>query len=81
MVRSELGGAEGIKTKEEETETKPVSAAETAEPEDPAAVAARIKREQQQREKERAETERAQRLKAERKYFESKPFEEIRREY
>ncbi len=79
MVRSELGDAEGIKPKEEEPPKKP--AEELAEPEDPAAVAARIKREQQQREKERAETERAQRLKAERKYFESKPFEQIRREY
>ena len=81
MVRSELGGAEGIKTKEEEEPITKVSSAENAEPEDPAAVAARMKREQQQREKERAETERAQRLKAERQYFENKPFKEIRREY
>lgn len=78
-VRSELGDAEGIKPKEETV--PPVAAAAKDEPEDPAAVAAKIKREQQQREKERAETERAQRLKAERKYFESKPFKEIRREY
>lgn len=78
MVRSEFGDAEGIKTKpEDEPETKPIQ----TEQEDPAAVAARIKREQQQREKERAETERAQRLKAERQYFENKPFKEIRREY
>ncbi|MBR4200409.1 MAG: signal peptidase I [Oscillospiraceae bacterium] len=49
--------------------------------EDPRAVAARMKLEQQKREKERAEAERAQRLKAERKRFESKPFREIYREY
>ena len=49
--------------------------------EDPRAVAARMKLEQQKREKERAETERAQRLKAERKHFENKPFREIYREY
>ena len=49
--------------------------------EDPRAVAARKKLEQQRREKERAETERAQRLKAERQRFESKPFREIYREY
>ena len=49
--------------------------------EDPRAVAARKKLEQQRREKERAETERAQRLKADRKRFESKPFREIYREY
>ncbi len=79
QVRSNLGNAEGIDTKEE-PEGEKVAAAETVE-EDPAAIAARMKREQQQREKERAEAERAQRLKAERKYFESKPFEQIRREY
>lgn len=87
-VRSELGTAAGIE--EEKTEKAPEKteteadtsiAAATVEPEDPAEVAARIKREQQQREKERAETERAQRLKAERTYFENKPFEKIRREY
>ena len=49
--------------------------------EDPRAVAARMKLEQQKREKERAEAERAQRLKAERQRFESKPFREIYREY
>ncbi len=49
--------------------------------EDPRAVAARMKLEQQKREKERAEKERAHRLKAERLHFESKPFEEIYREY
>ena len=49
--------------------------------EDPRAVAARMKLEQQKREKERAETERAQRLKAERQHFENKPFREIYREY
>lgn len=49
--------------------------------EDPRAVAARKKLEQQRREKERAEAERAQRLKAERKRLESKPFKEIYREY
>ncbi len=49
--------------------------------EDPRAVAARMKLEQQRREKERAEAERAQRLKAERQHFESKPFKEIYREY
>ena len=55
---------------------------ETAEQvEDPRAVAARMKLEQQRREKERAEAERAQRLKAERLHFESKPFIEIYREY
>lgn len=52
-----------------------------AEVEDPRAVAARMKLEQQRREKERAEAERAQRLKAERLHFESKPFMEIYREY
>lgn len=88
LVRSELGFAEGVETPDTEPEKEATSpeveetAAEAApKPEDPAAVAARIKREQQQREKERAETERAQRLKAERQYFENKPFEEIRREY
>lgn len=49
--------------------------------EDPRAVAARMKIEQQKREKERAEAERAARLKAERKRLESKPFMEIYREY
>ncbi|SFW11369.1 signal peptidase I [Ruminococcus flavefaciens] len=49
--------------------------------EDPRAVAARKKLEQQRLEKERAETERAQRLKAERKRLESKPFKVIYREY
>ncbi len=49
--------------------------------EDPRAVAARKKLEQQRLEKERAEAERAQRLKAERKRLESKPFKEIFREY
>ena len=49
--------------------------------EDPRAVAARIKLEQQKREKERAEAERAHRLKVERLHFESKPFKEIYREY
>lgn len=49
--------------------------------EDPRAVAARKKIEQQKREKERMETERAQRLKAERMRIEAKPFREIYREY
>ena len=49
--------------------------------EDPRAVAARKKLEQQRLEKERAEAERAQRLKAERKRLESKPFKGIYREY
>lgn len=49
--------------------------------EDPRAVAARMRIEQQKKEKERREKERAQRLKAERLHFESKPFEVIRREY
>lgn len=49
--------------------------------EDPRAVAARKKLEQQRREKERAEAERAQRLKADRQRFENKPFREIYREY
>ncbi|MCR4889933.1 MAG: signal peptidase I [Ruminococcus sp.] len=49
--------------------------------EDPRAVAARMKVEQQKREKERIEAERAQRLKVERRYFENKPFMEIYREY
>ncbi len=49
--------------------------------EDPRAVAARMKLEQQKREKERAEAERAARLKAERKRFENKPFREIYKEY
>lgn len=87
LVRSELGIAAGIAEEElakpaEESPPEAESAAEKLpEHEDPAAIAARIKREQQQREKERAETERAQRLKAERQYFEKKPFKEIRREY
>lgn len=88
-VRSELGLAAGIAEEElampaEESPPEaesPAAAEKLPEHEDPAAVAARIKREQQQREKERAETERAQRLKAERQYFENKPFKEIRREY
>lgn len=80
LVRSELGDAAGVETEKEE-DTIPVFHAASNEPEDPAAVAARMKKEQQQREKERAETERAQRLKAERQYFENKPFREIRREY
>lgn len=49
--------------------------------EDPRAIAARMKLEQQKREKERAERERAERLKAERQKFESKPFKEIYKEY
>lgn len=49
--------------------------------EDPRAVAARMKLEQQKREKERRERERAERLKAERQRFESKPFREIYKEY
>ena len=49
--------------------------------EDPRAVAARKKLEQQRLEKERAEAERAHRLKAERKRLESKPFRDIYREY
>ncbi|WP_242940805.1 signal peptidase I [Ruminococcus albus] len=53
----------------------------SAEFEDPRAVAARIKLEQQQKEKERREAERAERLKAEREYFESKPFWTIYKEY
>ena len=76
LVRSELGAAVGI-----EEETVPEATPSEPEHEDPAAVAARMKREQQQREKERAEAERAQRLKAERQYFENKPFKQIRREY
>ncbi len=51
------------------------------EQEDPRAIAARMKLEQQKREKERAERERAERLKAERQKFESKPFKEIYKEY
>lgn len=54
---------------------------EQSEFEDPRAVAARKKLEQQKLEKERAEAERAQRLKAERQHFENKPFREIYREY
>ena len=49
--------------------------------EDPRAVAARLKLEQQRSEKERREAERAQRLKAEREYFENKPFKTIYKEY
>ncbi|WP_051588781.1 DUF2357 domain-containing protein [Ruminococcus sp. NK3A76] len=49
--------------------------------EDPRAIAARMKLEQQKREKERRERERAERLKAERQRFESKPFREIYKEY
>ncbi len=49
--------------------------------EDPRAVAARLKLEQQRKEKERREAERAQRLKAEREYFENKPFRTIYKEY
>ena len=49
--------------------------------EDPRAVAARKKLEQQKREKERVESERAQRLKADRMRIEAKPFRVIYREY
>ena len=49
--------------------------------EDPRAIAARMKLEQQKREKERRERERAERLKADRQRFESKPFREIYKEY
>ena len=49
--------------------------------EDPRAIAARMKIEQQKREKERAERERAERLKADRQRFEAKPFREIYKEY
>ncbi|MBR1862910.1 MAG: signal peptidase I [Ruminococcus sp.] len=49
--------------------------------EDPRAVAARMKLEQQRKEKERREAERAQRLKEERTYFENKPFRDIYKEY
>ena len=54
---------------------------EAPEFEDPRAVAARLKLEQQKKEKERREAERAARLKAEREYFESKPFWTIYKEY
>lgn len=71
---------------EEEIEAAKEAMEETGEEgsgefEDPRAVAARMKLEQQRREKERIEAERAQRLKAERQHFESKPFMEIYREY
>ena len=71
---------------EEEIEAAKEAMEETGEEEsenieDPRAVAARMKLEQQKREKERLEAERAQRLKAERQHFESKPFREIYREY
>lgn len=49
--------------------------------EDPRAVAARMKVEQQKREKERKLKDRADRLKAERERFMAKPFEQIRWEY
>ena len=71
---------------EEEIEQVKASMEENAEEEqevfeDPRAVAARLKVEQQKQEKERRDAERAQRLKAERKYFVSKPFWVIYREY
>ena len=68
---------EEVKAQQEEA----VEQEQEAEFEDPRAVAARMKLEQQKRERERRETERAQRLKAERQRFEAKPFEEIRWEY
>lgn len=80
MVISELGEAEGVEQKKDIQE-QPFTETIPEVQEDPAAVAARNKREQQQREKERAENERAQRLKAERQHFENKSFQEIRREY
>ena len=49
--------------------------------EDPRAVAARMRVEQQKREQERKLKERADRLKAERERFMAKPFEQIRWEY
>ncbi|MBP0967474.1 MAG: DUF2357 domain-containing protein, partial [Oscillospiraceae bacterium] len=80
FVRAELGEAAGSAVPIPEKEPE-LPAAVPDEPEDPAVVAARNKKLQQQRELERIETERAQRLKAERQHFESKSFEEIRREY
>ena len=70
---------EEVEAAKEAMEEKGAESAESLE--DPRAVAARLKLEQQKREKERAEAERAQRLKAERLHFESKPFIEIYREY
>ena len=68
-------------TEEEIEQAKEAMEQSEQEFEDPRAVAARMKLEQQQREKERMETERAQRLKAERQKFESKPFLVIYKEY
>ena len=80
--------AETERMMEEQAEAAAEKAAENAEeivpeeePEDPRAVAARMKFEQQQREKEQREKDRALRLKAERAMYEAKPFEKIRREY
>lgn len=70
---------EEIEAAKESIEAAPENSEERFE--DPRAIAARMKLEQQKREKDRAEAERAQRLKAERMHFESKPFKEIYREY
>ena len=73
---------EQAKAELEENESETEGEAEQQhEFEDPRAIAARKKLEQQKREKERIEAERAARLKAERTKFESKPFEQIRWEY
>ncbi len=64
-----------------EIEENAAEGEEESEFEDPRAVAARHRLEQQRKEKERIEKERAERLKAEREYFQNKPFEDIRKEY
>ena len=72
---------EEIKSEREEQLAEEGEGQPEEEFEDPRAVAARLKLEQQKKEKERAERERAQRLKADRQRFESKPFREIYKEY
>lgn len=71
---------EEVERVREELEEQAENGEET-EFEDPRAIAARKKIEQEREEKERLERERAARLKAERQYFEAKPFQVIRHEY
>ena len=74
--------SETTKKMEEEAEKAAEAGEEQPEEiEDPRAVAARMKLEQQKREKEQREKDRAIRLKAERAQFEAKPFDVIRKEY
>lgn len=77
----EVTEAEIEEVKNEIEEAVEEGEAPPEEEEDPRAIVARMKLEQQKKEKERAERERAERLKADRQRFESKPFREIYKEY